>query len=117
MWKRCALFALVVAVAVLLIVTFKKKEKFSFSEIGGQISAAIDNLVKSKPKLSPKGLTAAITNLAVKENPKPMSPKAGFEMLTGEEADDSKYTPGFYKIQKTFPALTKRTLRKFNIEA
>jgi hypothetical protein len=111
----------IVAFFVLAIVAFlllkKKKEKFSVSELWNNLPNALNDLVKSKPELSPKGLTAAITNIAVKENPKPISPKAGFETLLGEEADDSAFTPGFYKIQTSFPALTKRKPRQYDLEA
>jgi hypothetical protein len=117
MWKYSlhATVALIV-IAIVAFLVLKKKEKFSMPNFLNNLPAALNDLVKSKPELSKKGLTAAITNLAAKENPKPNSPKAGFETLLGEEADDSKYTPGFYKIQKRFPALTKRKPRMYDLE-
>ena len=118
MWKYSlhAAVALIVIAVMAFLVLNKKKEKFSIPDVWSNLTTAVNDLVKNKPELSKKGLTAAITNLAAKENPKPNSPKAGFEALIGEEADDSKYTPGFYKIQKRFPALTKRKPRMYDLE-
>jgi hypothetical protein len=68
-----------------------------------------------KEKLSPRDLTAAITNISAIENPMPTTPKQSCDSeMTGAEADSERYVPGFYKIQKKFPSLTKRKLHPYN---
>lgn len=102
-------------VVIMLFVVYTRKENFTIDGFKRRVANAIGKLSGSKTKLDTTGLTAAIYNVANKL-PKPISPKAGFEELLGREAGDSAYTPGFYKIQTSFPPLITHQPRKFNLE-
>ena len=90
-----------------------RKEKFSLSWMKQGLTDAINKLSGSTPELTTSGLTAAIYN-AAKRLPKPISPKAKFDDIISQDADDM-YVPAFYKIQTSFPPLIKRQPRKFNL--
>ena len=104
MWVYIILLALVLT--LLSVYVISKKEKFTIDWLKQGLTDAVNNLMATKPKLDTTGLTAAIYN-AAKKLPKPISPKA--------RIDSDMYTPGFYKIQTTFPPLTKYNPRKFNL--
>jgi len=104
MTKYVIVIAALIVAVVLYFAFFKKKEMFSLDFV----TNAINDLTKTKPRLKTQNLTEAIANLTVKENPKPTSPQSAF--------DDTTYIPGFYKIQTSFPKLTKWTPRKYNLE-
>ncbi|AGE56433.1 hypothetical protein PBCVNEJV1_795L [Paramecium bursaria Chlorella virus NE-JV-1] len=109
------IIAIAIAVIVVIFLTMRK-EKFSIQNFLDKLTSAVNDLsATTKKKLPPGGLTAAISNIVAKESPIPIYPKSGFESSVGEEADDTKYIPGFYKIQTNFPMLTKRNPRKFNL--
>jgi hypothetical protein len=111
MWVLIILLALVLT--LLYVYVISKREKFTIDWLKQGLADAVRKLTATNPELATTGLTAAIYN-AAKKLPKPISPKAGFDAILGREADDM-YTPGFYKIQTSFPPLTKYQPRKFNL--
>jgi hypothetical protein len=111
-YEICISLVLSIIALIAFFMIKKTTELFSISDSW----TATHNGLNSKPAFSSKGLMASVSNIALQQNPKPTMPKSNFEALIGEEADDSKYTPGFYKIQRSFPALTKRKLYTYNLE-
>lgn len=104
MTKYASIFLVVGVVIALYFIFFNKKETFSLDFI----TNAINDLTKTKPRMKTQNLTEAIVNLSAKENPKPTAPQAAF--------DDTTYVPGFYKIQTSFPKLTKWMPRRYDLE-
>ena len=91
-----------------------RKEKISPTHWMKQgLTDAINKLSGSTPELTTSGLTAAIYN-AAKRLPNPISPKAKFDDIISQDADDM-YVPAFYKIQTSFPPLIKYQPQKFNL--
>ena len=87
MWKYVALT--VIILAILAIVFKRKREKFTWKKFPTNLTEQITTLVDTKPVGT--------------------APSTSFEGNT--------YVPGFYKIQTTFPMLTKWKPRMVDIEA
>lgn len=89
--------ALAIVCFTIIFAIFTKKEKFSLQDL------------KSYSKKAFGTLTDKVSKLDSKEKPRPTTSPVKF--------DDTTYVPAFYKIQTTFPDLTKRKPRRYDIEA
>ncbi|AGE55733.1 hypothetical protein ATCVMN08101_716L [Acanthocystis turfacea Chlorella virus MN0810.1] len=87
MWKYVV--PAVIVLSILAFVFLRKREKFDTKKFSTNLTEQITKLVDT--------------------NPVGTAPSSSFEGNT--------YVPGYYKIQTTFPMLTKRELRTFDIEA
>ena len=88
MWSYVVLAVIILAVVTMVFMR-RKRETFAWKKF-------------------PANMTEQITTL-MDTNPVGTAPSSSFEGNT--------YVPGYYKIQTTFPMLTKRELRTFDIEA